>query len=40
MLFKIVRRFERNHCVNHSVMEVALSQLKFGDGDRGEIREI
>lgn len=40
MLFKIVKRSERNNCVNLSVMEVALPQLKFGDGDRGEIRAV
>lgn len=40
MLFKIVRRFERNNYVTHPVMEVALPQLKFGDDDGGEIRAV
>lgn len=40
MLFRIVRRFERNNYVNHPVMEVALPQLKFGDDDRGGIRVV
>lgn len=40
MLFKIVRRFEGNNCINHLGMEVALPQLKFGDADRGEIKAI